>query len=1373
MPERGELLKGLSKKLIHLSGNDMIHKRLSGKGTAGIFNVCDEIPQFVLNRLMEGKKFKIIPMMEPNDYLADEKNKKFENAFSQYLDNESISEDSLEEDEIREKKDLLRIELGMQPSHELIPSGHTMDLPRTSLNEAESERHTDNKLQTDLSDEKLKKCLVKIDRERVRFEREKGLRTLFAAFGFLQWQNGEGKNFTSPILLLDVSLEKGRGKNSYKILGSGDLQSNESLNYALLQETGMQPPQAHNFVDQNGYIDLIKLYEAYEKFIEKYNSWKVLNRISVGIFKSRGIPFTEILPEGYSDKQIDAAEELLIGRDKIATNAGQRDVDNTTSRDLVPAFALNADSSQHAAILEVAEGKNLVIEGPPGTGKSQTIVNLISNALYQKKKVLFLAQKTAALEVVSNRLVQVGLGKKCLSLHSEYTRKSTLFVSIGEKIVEPLSEEIVTREQFNRLRQERDLLLTQLNDHAHNMGKNVFEGGDSQSLSEDQLIAHHALTTFAIYKDEIKGEQIPDFRIEAGYDLRDLNKDLEQVSQIQELVLGIDEPSIQLLPILGYSKVPSPFEIDEIFDELNQHLDAINMFPENYTGIDIPSLENFTSSLNETFKQKVLFENAEKSLSLLVGNRNRPTYSETKSHLDQLAQNSSFGLSFKSKLLPWTTAAKAKKFFELKLNLRKSDYNSLKSKANELCSNLQKIESVKSKLTKSGHSETSSQEIKQQLTWLNARVADLKNASQFTEKISLRIQKSSAEEFLKEFCKLKAGKNNFKQLCEINSLLSIIDERLGCASWIKQLIVDGKPLRKLTESGLYKFFSKTVSQNSPNIFNVDGKNMNRLRSQFKKAEEDCRSAYVRCIATGFPSENELPPTQRATRVGDYTGQQLLNHIQKTPTARITVRELTHRAIDTLKHYTPCFLMTPSSVADYIPKSTEFDLVIIDEASQMLPEEAIGSILRSKQIVVVGDPKQMPPTRYMQSTLDDEIDPDDDTNYSILDRAMLSFQNFRRLCYHYRSEDEALIRFSNNEFYENDLMTVPNLKNDDSLGIHFVDAKGVYNSGNVDLVTVDEHGQTTGWSPSKNPNPKEAQKLVELILHEIRERPNWSIGVAVMNLKQAIRVEELFNDVIDDKIRSYLSHWRNTPEYFFIKNLENVQGDERDTIIISTVYGRDQDDRMFQRYGPINMDKGENRINVLVTRAKKRVVVCSSLKPNDIKAQNRGPQVLRRYIQYAKTGHLEDNATTNQPDGDHWYDAPWEKWFHDRLEADGYEVQPQVGVSGWRIDLGVKHKDYPDGYLCGVELDGKDHLKQSARDRDIERQAILESKGWTILRVWSIDFFNDMEGEYQLLKSEIDQILDEKRKSQPEVTSDEVENFVEEDEGIKKESVLEY
>ena len=545
-------------------------------------------------------------------------------------------------------------------------------------------RHTDDKLQTDLSEENLKKCLVKIERERVRFEREKGLQTLYAAFGFLQWQNGDEKDFTSPILLMRVNLEKGVGENSYRISASGDLESNQSLSYALLQETGALPPQADDFVDENGSFDICQMFEAYENFIRKFDSWRVLNRISVGIFKSRGIPFSEILPEGYADENVTAAEEMLVGRDEMASNSGIRDVDATESRDLVPSFALNADGSQHAAILELAEGKDLVIEGPPGTGKSQTIVNLISNALYHGKTILFLAQKLAALEVVNHRLESIGLGKKCLSLHSEYARKSTLFESIGEKIKAIAPEEKVSRSQFLRIRAERDSYLTQLNDHAHQMSREIFEGDQKETLDEDSLIAQYALTTYAIQQELLKDEKIPDFKIPPNYDLRDLKSELGQAASLEELISNADDSNLHLLSILYYSKIPTPFEIDEIYEKLEAIRKSLSKFPENYQTADLKGIESTASKLTETHKQRVIFEDSEKKLKLLIGSHQRPTSVDAMLQKEHLGSTPSVGLWIKSSFIPWSDSARAKKFFRHIFDKPKADISSLQAKASEL-----------------------------------------------------------------------------------------------------------------------------------------------------------------------------------------------------------------------------------------------------------------------------------------------------------------------------------------------------------------------------------------------------------------------------------------------------------------------------------------------------------------------------------------------------------------------------------------------------------------------------------------------------------------------------------------------------------------
>jgi len=354
----------------------------------------------------------------------------------------------------------------------------------------------------------------------------------------------------------------------------------------------------------------------------------------------------------------------------------------------------------------------------------------------------------------------------------------------------------------------------------------------------------------------------------------------------------------------------------------------------------------------------------------------------------------------------------------------------------------------------------------------------------------------------------------------------------------------------------------------------------------------------------------------------------------------------HRSGKELNQIVPCFLMTPSSVADFLPKQHKFDVCIIDEASQMLVEEAAGAMLRSDQIIVVGDQKQMPPTRYMVSTLDAQEDDWEKKDESILDKCAASLGKMRRLMYHYRSQDESLISFSNKTFYDSDLMIVPTRSKDPELGVKHVEVNGTYNRGG------------SSSFGSKNPNPEEAKKTVEIILDEIEKHPERSIGVALLNIKQTIRVFELFDEKLanDKSVAECVNKWKESQEYFFIKNLENVQGDERDTIIIGTVFGKAEDGKYYQNFGPINQDMGPNRINVLITRAKKKVIVCSSINPQDITTKSKGAMVLKDYLIYSRIGVFQEAHT---PDED-LYDSPWEKWFKERLEEDGYEVIPQVG-----------------------------------------------------------------------------------------------------------------
>jgi superfamily I DNA and/or RNA helicase len=376
---------------------------------------------------------------------------------------------------------------------------------------------------------------------------------------------------------------------------------------------------------------------------------------------------------------------------------------------------------------------------------------------------------------------------------------------------------------------------------------------------------------------------------------------------------------------------------------------------------------------------------------------------------------------------------------------------------------------------------------------------------------------------------------------------------------------------------------------------------------------------------------------------------------------------------------------------------EFDLLMIDEASQMRPEEALGALARAKHVIVVGDPMQLPPTRFFDRSI--EIDDDDDftqervANESILDRALAVYQPARDLRWHYRSRHSSLIDFSNRKFYHDRLLVFPSPNEEDArYGVHLREVNGFFRGGT---------------------NAEEAGAIATEALRFMRERPGESLGIVAMNQKQqALIREELDRAIAEDTTASnYVRDWQDAREGLeplFVKNLENVQGDERDVIFISTVYGPEElGKKVYQRFGPVNGAAGHRRLNVLFTRAKHQVVVFTSMKPNDVEVHeksHRGVSVLRDYLEYAATGRLETGIS---PEPRPQPESPLEEMVIERIEAIGCTAVPQVGVGGFRIDIGIRHPDYPYGFLMGVECDGASyHSAASVRDRDRLRQTLL-------------------------------------------------------------------
>jgi len=533
------------------------------------------------------------------------------------------------------------------------------------------------------------------------------------------------------------------------------------------------------------------------------------------------------------------------------------------------------------------------------------------------------------------------------------------------------------------------------------------------------------------------------------------------------------------------------------------------------------------------------------------------------------------------------------------------------------------------------------------------------------------------------------------------------------------------------EYATFNSLSRAIVQEQPLLRNFTRINHEQTRRRFadldRKILELNRNKIAYHASVRVPDQGiSRGPVKRLTEMG------LIYHEVGKKKRHVPIRELVERAGNALRTIKPCFMMGPLSVAQYIrPGRLEFDLVIMDEASQVRPEEGLGAIARGKQIVIVGDPKQLPPTSFFDKLGDVPVNDEEelalDDSESILDISMQTYRPARRLSWHYRSEHESLINYSNHEFYDKDLILFPS-----PTGIR--------------------HGLGVRFHYIKNAlyearrNKAEAEVVARAVVSHVRRYKDLSLGVGTFNLQQKELIEDRIerfrtvNPVLEEYILKQSAN--NTP--FFIKNLENIQGDERDVIFISTTYGPDsKSKRVMQRFGPINSPNGWRRLNVIVTRAKKRVEVFSSMMSSDIlvtSTSSRGVRALKGYLEYAERGgKITEVAQQTGKDPD----SPFEEAVAHVLRQAGYTAVPQIGVAGYFIDIGVQHPSREGEFILGVECDGATyHSAMSARDRDRLRQDVLESRGWKIHRIWSTDWFNNRESEIHRLLQRIEKCVAE-------------------------------
>ncbi len=527
----------------------------------------------------------------------------------------------------------------------------------------------------------------------------------------------------------------------------------------------------------------------------------------------------------------------------------------------------------------------------------------------------------------------------------------------------------------------------------------------------------------------------------------------------------------------------------------------------------------------------------------------------------------------------------------------------------------------------------------------------------------------------------------------------------------------------------YSTITRDAFRNIPELGRFTGLKHNQIRDEFKRLDREIISLRGKAIAHECSSKASPPPGKSGARVDYRTEMVLLNYLMPQQRPRMPVRKILTRAGGSIQALKPCFMMGPQAVAQYLtPGVIKFDLVIMDEASQLKPEEAIGSIARGGQLVVVGDPKQLPPTSFFsRMSQDGESNEDQFTTTdaeSILDVCSSHFRPTRSLRWHYRSQHHSLIAFSNQSFYRGNLIIFPSpYGQGGKLGV-----RAVY------LADAIYENQT---------NLREAKRVVDAVVEHIANRPNESLGIVTLNIKQ----RDLIAELLEERLRSvrgadtYRENWITEGAPLFIKNLENVQGDERDAIIISTTFGKPPgSSAVRQNFGPISRQGGWRRLNVLFTRAKRSIALYTSMRPEDIVMDGTTPEgtkALRNYLEFARTGSLATVEETGRE-----ADSDFEISVMDVLKQRGYEVTPQLGVAGYRIDIAVKHPDSQGSYLAAIECDGATyHSALSVRDRDRIRQEILESLGWRgrIWRIWSTDWFRTPRQETEKLISYLEDL----------------------------------
>jgi Protein of unknown function (DUF4011)/REase_MTES_1575/Protein of unknown function (DUF3320)/AAA domain len=1272
-------------------------------------------------------------------------------------------------------------------------------LEEVELTEAvSSERYTDLILETPLGPEGLQKRLLRMAGAAKTAEEEQGVNILFLALGFLKWRENENSEIerNSPLILLPVELVRNERTSTYDVrCRDEDITTNLPLQERLKQDFGISLPD----IEDGDEWQPGAYFDAVRDVIGAKSGWSVDDDgMQMGFFSfAKLLMHRDLAPENWPDGELDdnpLLKQLIAeGFEADGELFGPED---KLDELLDPASIIqivDADASQTKVIEEVRKGASLVVQGPPGTGKSQTISNIIAAAVHDGKKVLFVAEKMAALSVVHERLVKSGLRDVCLELHSRNSNKKALAQELGRTLMASLRASSAAS-QVDELRRTRDELNRISNLlHAPIIGDEETAFGAIAELSRfigrevappkislsnlEKIGREHRLDIVDNIQRFVSAREIVGpLENHPFFAVRDISLQPTDVARLRgelgDAVAAVEKCLSEAVMSASSIGVSAPVTISQI-NNLADCFETLSTAPQN--------AEQVAAVLFEYSSDQRLSE------ALEIGDTWSVAYQEAEAEFTSSAWDAELK-EIRSALVKGQSSFFSRLFGPYrKASAELGSYmnGQLPKTADERLALLEKLADVQSKRKTLSEEENYLSSRLGEL-WRGERTpfSQINHVQQWLSEIREKGLFSEAERLSKALSVSEtlsqSGDKLRKEVDKVGDLLSIPINRLNLDLEQISTRLDGlqnvdleslmrRFKRMEVDHGKYSDWTslanatRTLAEKGAGEL-VSAINNDRIDTQCAKDEflyacAEARWAEARRLKPEIEGlanldRSDLVAAFRSLekkRIEDAQSLILARHSEQIPKGSMgqmgivrgeigrkrghkPVRWVMKNAGEMVQRIKPVFLMSPISVAQFLPPgSLSFDLLVIDEASQIRPEDSFGVIARAKQIVVVGDEKQLPPTSFFDRLVDsgDDEGSDEEETFgasaadmeSILTACSSRGMRQRMLEWHYRSRDPSLIRMSNSVFYEDNLVLPPSpLEHDDNYGLKFNRVPGVYSRGKSGP------GRT-------GTNKIEAQAVVAEMAKHARDWPDLSLGVVAFSKSQTDMLTEVLeharrNDpVLDGFLRE------GQREDVFVKNIENVQGDERDVILISVGYGPTEANGRLpsMSFGPINGEGGERRLNVLFTRSRVRCTVFASFDPGDIdpaRTTREGPKVLKRFLEYAKSGIMDDRAPTGLG-----ADSPFEEDVAEVIRGMGYLVDLQVGSAGFRIDLGVRHPDRPGQYIAAVECDGASyHSALWARERDRLRQDILENMGWKFHRIWSTDWFYRRDAEIARLEA---------------------------------------